>query len=94
MSTKEQTLSLLAELPEESAAWRELHDAAPLLRGISAAEDDVKNGRERPLPEAMQLLEQKWQHKATRGFNQLDRGASVETNHDTFMNHFRNRRQP
>jgi hypothetical protein len=60
MSTKQQTLSWLAELPEESSAWHELHDDARLLRDIAAAEDDVRNGRERPLAEARELLEQKW----------------------------------
>ena len=60
MSTKEQTLSWLAELPEDSSAWRELHDDARLLRDIAVAEDDVRHGRERPLAEAKELLEQKW----------------------------------
>ena len=60
MNTKEQTLSWLAELPEESSAWRELHDDARLLRAIAAAEEDVRKGRERPLAEAREVLEQKW----------------------------------
>ena len=60
MSTKQQTLALLAELPEDSLAWRELHDDARLLRDIAVAEDDVRNGRERPLAEARELLERKW----------------------------------
>lgn len=92
-STKEQTLSLLATLPEEAAVWRELHDDARLLRDIAAAEDDVQNGRESPLAEAKQLLEQKWQHKIANGFDQLDRGDSVEMDRDTFVNHFRDRRR-
>ena len=66
MSTKQQTLSWLAELPEESSAWRELHDDARLLRAIAAAEDDVRNGRERPLNEALELLEQKWTQRRSR----------------------------
>lgn len=53
MSTKQQTLSWLTELPDESLAWRELHDDARMLRDIAAAEQDVRNGRERPLAEAM-----------------------------------------
>ncbi|MBB5032653.1 hypothetical protein [Prosthecobacter vanneervenii] len=93
MSTKEQTLSLLAELPEDSLAWRELHDDARLLRDIAAAEEDVRNGRERPLAAARELLEQKWRHKAANGFDQLDQGDSVELDRDAFMNHFRSRRQ-
>jgi len=92
MSTKEQTLSLLAELPEESRVWNKLHDDARLLRDIAAAEEDVRLGRERPLAEAKELLEQKWRHKAANGFDQLDRGDFVEMDRDTFMNHFRNRR--
>jgi hypothetical protein len=60
MSTKQQTLSWLAELPDESPAWQELHDDARLLRDIALAEEDVRHGRERPLSEAKQLLEQKW----------------------------------
>lgn len=66
MSTKQQTLSWLAELPEESSAWRELHDDARLLRDIAAAEDDVRNGRERPLSEARELLEQKWAQRRSK----------------------------
>lgn len=60
MSTKQQTLSWLAELPEDSPAWRELHDDARLLRDIAAAEEDVRHGRERPLAQARELLNQKW----------------------------------
>jgi hypothetical protein len=60
VSTKQQTLSWLAELPEDSPAWRELHDDARLLRDIAAAEEDVRHGRERPLAEARELLTQKW----------------------------------
>ncbi len=66
MSTKEQTLSLLAELPEDSLAWRDLHDDARLLRDIAAAEEDVRLGRERPLAEAKQLLEQKWAQRRSK----------------------------
>jgi len=66
MSTKEQTLSWLAELPEDSPAWRELHDDARLLRDIAAAENDVRNGRERPLAEAMELLEHKWTQRRSK----------------------------
>jgi|GEM_PF-1272052 len=66
MSTKQQTLSWLAELPDESPAWRELHDDARLLRDIAAAEDDVRNGRERPLSEAKQLLEKKWTQRRSK----------------------------
>lgn len=93
MSTKEQTLSWLAELPEDSSAWRELHEDARLLRDIAVAEDDVRNGRERSLAEARELLEQKWVHKAAKGFDQLDCGDSVEMEREAFMKHFRTRRQ-
>lgn len=60
MSTKEQSLSCLDELPEDSLVWLDLHDDARLLRDLAAAEDDVRNGRERPLGEARELLEHKW----------------------------------
>ncbi len=66
MSTKEQTLSWLAELPEDSSVWRELHDDARLLRDIAAAEDDVRNGRERPLAEGKELLEHKWAQRRSK----------------------------
>lgn len=59
-------MSWLAELPEESPVWRELHDDARLLRDIVAAEDDVRNGRERPLSEARELLEQKWAQRRSK----------------------------
>jgi len=38
---------------------------------------------------ALEVLRQ----EAALGFDQLDRGDSVEMDRDTFMNHFRNRRQ-
>ncbi|MFC5454690.1 hypothetical protein [Prosthecobacter fluviatilis] len=66
MSTKEQTLSWLAELPEDSPAWRELHDDARLLRDIAMAEADVRNGRERPMAEAKKLLEHKWAQRRSK----------------------------
>ena len=40
MSTKQLTLSWLAELPDESPVWRQLHDDARLLRDIAAAIPD------------------------------------------------------
>jgi hypothetical protein len=66
VSTKQQTMSWLAELSEDSSAWRELHDDARLLRDIAAAEDDVRNGRERPLAEARELLELKWTQRRSK----------------------------
>ena len=66
MSTKEQTLSWLAELPEDSPAWSKLHDDARLLRDIAVAEEDVRNGRERPLAEARELLEHKWAQRRSK----------------------------
>jgi hypothetical protein len=66
MSTKQQTLSWLAELPDDSSAWRELHDDARLLRDIAAAEEDVRSGRETPLAEARALLEQKWAQRRSK----------------------------
>ena len=66
MSTKEQALSWLAELPEDAPAWRELHDDARLLHDIVAAEDDVRNGRERPLAEARELLAHKWAQRRSK----------------------------
>ena len=66
MSTKQRTLSWLAKLPEDSSALRELHDDALLLRDIAAAEEDVRNRRERPLWEARELLEQKWTQRRSK----------------------------
>lgn len=63
MSIKQQTLSWLTELPDESPAWRELHDHARMLRDVARAEGDVRNGRERPLAEAIELLEKKWNQR-------------------------------
>ena len=71
MSTQQQTLSWLAELPEDSSAWRELHDDARLLRDIAAAEDDVRNGLERPLAEARELLELKWIQRRSKSPDRL-----------------------
>ena len=66
MSTKQETLSWLAELPDDWPVWQELHDDARLLRGIAAAEDDVRAGRERPLAEVKSLLEAKWAKRHTK----------------------------
>jgi hypothetical protein len=66
MSTKQLTLSWLAKLPEDSFAWRELHDDALLLRDLAASEEDLRNGRERSLLEARELLEQKWTQRRSK----------------------------
>lgn len=66
MSTKQLTLSWLAKLPEVSSAWSELHNDALLLRDIAAAEEDLRNGRERPLLEARELLGQKWTQRRSK----------------------------
>lgn len=60
MSVKQQTLAWLAELPDESVAWTELHDEARLLRDIAAAEADVRAGREQSLEAVKISLEAKW----------------------------------
>jgi hypothetical protein len=60
MKTKQQTLFLLAALPEDSPVWRDLHDDARLLSGIAKAEADVREDRERPIADARQALEQRW----------------------------------
>ena len=60
MSVKQQTLAWLAELPDDSVAWSELHDEARLLREIAAAEADVRAGRERDVSEVKASLEAKW----------------------------------
>lgn len=60
MSVKQQTLAWLAELPDESVAWAELHDEARLLRDIAAAEADVRAGREQNLSEVKASMEAKW----------------------------------
>ena len=60
MSVKQQTLAWLAELPDDSVAWTELHNEARLLRDIAAAEADVRAGREQNLSEVKASLEAKW----------------------------------
>lgn len=60
MSTKQQTLFLLSELPESSSAWRVLYDDARMLRDIAAAEEDVRTGREHPLANAKDVFDRKW----------------------------------
>jgi hypothetical protein len=42
-----------------------LYDDALLLRDIAAAEDDVRNGHERSLAEAMKLLDHRKQTSAS-----------------------------
>ena len=60
MSVKQQTLVRLSELPEDSDAWRELHEDARLLKAITAAEADVRAGRVHSLEDAKQIMEDKW----------------------------------
>ena len=66
VSTKEQTLSLLEDLPEDSFAWHELHEDARLLRDLAVAEADVRGGRVRSLADARQLFEQKWKKRRSK----------------------------
>ena len=37
MNLKQETLGWLAELPDESPRWRELHDEIALVRSLDAA---------------------------------------------------------
>ena len=66
MSVKEQTLALLAELPDDSSAWTGLHEEARLLRAITVAEEDVRAGRERPLEEIKRTMEEKWDQRRSK----------------------------
>jgi hypothetical protein len=66
MSTKQQTLAWLTELPEDSSAWNALHDEVRLLHGIAEAEEDVRLGRDRPLSEALNSMEEKWAQRCSK----------------------------
>lgn len=60
MSLKQQTLASLAELPEDSSAWSELHEEARVLSAIAKAEADVRAGRLHSLEEVKRRMEEKW----------------------------------
>jgi Spy/CpxP family protein refolding chaperone len=60
MSVKEETLSWLGDLPEESPKWSELHEELRLLRAIERAEADVQAGRVFTPEQVRQTFEEKW----------------------------------
>ncbi len=66
MSIKEQTLTWLAELPDDAPIWPALSDDARLLLGIAEAEADVREGRERPLDEVQREFEAKWTNRRSK----------------------------
>jgi len=66
MSTKQETLDLLEQLPEDVSAWNALRDEAWLLRGIARAESEVRDGRTMSLEAARERMELKWQNRDTK----------------------------
>lgn len=66
MNLKQETLGWLAELPEESPRWRELHDEIALVRSLEAAEDDIRAGRVYSPDEVNQAMREKWATRNTR----------------------------
>lgn len=66
--------------------------ARKLASGMYENAGDVVREALRQMESRESALE--WLRKeAATGFDQLDRGDSVEMDRDTFMNHFRSRRQ-
>ena len=66
--------------------------ARKMASGMYADEGEVVREALRQMESresALTLLRQ----DAALGFDQLDRGEAIEMDRDTFMNHFRNRRQ-
>lgn len=63
MSLKEQTLTLLAEVPDESPAWQDLRDDAQLLHALAAAETDVRNGRLHSMADVEKHFRDKWERR-------------------------------
>lgn len=66
MSLKQQTLASLAELPEDSSVWGDLHEEARLLRAIAEAEADVRAGRLHSLDDAKFSMEKKWTERRSK----------------------------
>jgi len=63
MSLKEQTLTLLAEVPDESPAWQDLRDDAQLLHALAVAETDVRNGRLHSIADVEKHFDDKWERR-------------------------------
>ena len=66
MSVKEQTLSWLADLPESSEAWANLHEEARLLHAIVEAEADIREGRTFGLEDVIPQMEAKWALRSSK----------------------------
>lgn len=66
MSVKEQTLSWLADLPESSAVWADLHEEVRLLHAIVEAEQDVRERRTSCPEEVTQKMEAKWALRSSK----------------------------
>ncbi len=66
MNLKQETLGWLAELPDESPRWRELHDEIALVRSLAAAEDDIRAGRVHTPNEVTLAMREKWTTRNTR----------------------------
>jgi hypothetical protein len=66
MNLKEETLTLLAEVPADSPAWRQLSDDARLLRELAEAENDVRSGRLYSLDEVKAQFESKWASRRSK----------------------------
>ena len=66
MNLKQETLGWLAELPDESPRWRELHDEIALVRSLEAAEDDILARRVYSPDEVTLAMREKWATRNTR----------------------------
>ena len=60
MTLKQETLSWLEALPEESPKWQELHDEFEMLRSLDAAEEDIRAGRVHSTGEVRRIMQEKW----------------------------------
>ena len=65
MSAKERTLALLADIPETAPIWSMLDEDARLLLALAEAEaeEDIRDGRERPLETVQQEFEAQWTNR-------------------------------
>lgn len=66
MTLKQETLSWLTDLPDESPKWKELHDEFQMVRSLDDAEADIRAGRVHSPEEVRRVMQEKWAHRDSK----------------------------
>jgi hypothetical protein len=66
MTLKQETLSWLTDLLDESPKWKELHDEIQMVRSLDDAEADIRAGRVHSTEEVRRVMQAKWAHRDSK----------------------------